>query len=296
MVLGTRPRLVGAAPRDADRDRDACPVRDRGQGDREPGRRDVRGVRLVRHAAARRFQRVDTRARGGPDSTRTGRCGVRLRRDPGLAQRMARGSGDGARRLRRAVCRGRQLGARERLDRPPARLHPPRVARESRLDDPGPAGGLGHGIGGLGGGDRGAVAGAEERSAASAGRGRHEGPRRTPPRRGRARARQSRCDDRGRLRTGDRRGRCLGRRAAPRLPRDPVPADRPEHPGTHDGATRRRPELAERHRAEQVDSGHGRARPVDLQREGGRRGGARTRSRPARDAGRTPGRSALGRR
>ncbi len=43
-----------------------------------------------------------------------------------------------------------------------------------------------------------------------------------------------------------------------------------------------------------VDPRHGRARPVDLRGEGGRRHGARARRRPARDAGREPRRSALG--
>ena len=96
-----------------------------------------------------------SRARGGPDGTRTGRCRVRLRRDPGLAQRMARSRGDGPRRVRRAVRRRRQLGPRERFDRPVAGVHPPRVPRQPGLDDPGPPGWLGHGIGGLDRGDRG---------------------------------------------------------------------------------------------------------------------------------------------
>ena len=296
MVRGARPRLLGTAPRCADRDRDAGPVRDRRQGDRERGRRDVRGVRLVRPAPAGRFQRVDTRARGGPDGTRTGRCRVRLRRDPGLAQRMARSRGDGPRRVRRAVRRRRQLGPRERFDRPAAGVHPPRVPRQPGLDDPGPPGWLGHGIGGLDRGDRGPVAGAEERSAASAGRGGLESARRAPPRRGRARARHSRCDDRGHVRAGDRPGRHSRGRAAPRLPRDPLPPDRPEHAGKDDRTARRRPELAERHRPEQVDPRHGRTRPLDLCGQDGCRHGARTRSRPARDAGREPGRPAVGRR
>ena len=234
-----------AAPRCTDRDRDACPVRDRGQGDREPtlrrSRRSARSpcccwsISAGRYASAWRARQP--LALVGAASSAPARWPWRTH-GPAATALVAFG----------VLFAG--VVSSSRAPRPPScspSSSPCRAPAWPRLDR------LvgGHGIGGLGRGDRGRAAGAEERSAASAGRGGHESPGRTPPRRGRARARQSRCDDRGRVRAGDRSGRCGRGRAASRLPR--LPADRRARRHARWYDARRRPELAERHRAEQVD-------------------------------------------
>ena len=62
---------------------------------------------------------------------------------PGLALGVARGDRDGARRVRRAVRRRRQLGAGRSDDVAAARVHPAGLAAGTGLRDPRSAGGLG---------------------------------------------------------------------------------------------------------------------------------------------------------
>ena len=188
--------------------------------------------------------------------------------------------------LRRALRRRRQLGAGGRDDR---RCCSPSSCR-SRCPRPASSipdrlAGWGLAVGGVAARDRAAVAGAGARSAARAGDRRLPGARGPPARRGRAtrsaasamRARRARVERRSPGRRG-------GRARCTRVPRHAVPADRPEHAGAGGGAARRRAELAQRDRRVQAAPGHGRARPRRLRGEGGRRGGARARRRPARDA------------
>ena len=91
-----------AAPGGADRARDAGDVRAGRHRDRQPGRRDVRGVRLVRDAAAGRLRGPDARAAAGAGGARGHRRGVRVRSARWPRARLARRRRDGARRLRRA--------------------------------------------------------------------------------------------------------------------------------------------------------------------------------------------------
>ena len=100
-------------------------------GDRQSRGGDVRGVRLVRDAAAGRLRRPDARAAAGPGGARAGRLRVRLPRHAGLPGRLAGGRGDGGGRLRGDLRRRRQLGAGGRHHVAAARLHPAGDARRA---------------------------------------------------------------------------------------------------------------------------------------------------------------------
>ena len=134
MAAGTRSRARRAAPGGAGRDRHAGDVRARRRGDRQPGRRDVRGVRLVRDAAAGRL--------------RAGRCATGCRRRRRSRSRAACSSCVGHAGLAhrrgwppsrwrssafaRAVRRRRQLGAGRRDDLAAAGVHPAGLAARAR--------------------------------------------------------------------------------------------------------------------------------------------------------------------
>ena len=135
-------------------------------GDRQPGGRDVRRVRLVRDAAARRLR--------GPDARRGCRRRRRSRSRAAVfvcvgtlcSRRVAGRARHGARGVRRAVRRRRQLGPRRRHDRAAALVHPAGVAAGAGLLDPRPARRLGPRVGAPRCSRRAAVAGTRARPGA----------------------------------------------------------------------------------------------------------------------------------
>ncbi len=175
MARATRQRPCGASPCRARRDRHAGDVRAERGSDRQPHGGHVRGVRLIRDAAARRFRRAAARAAAGPGLARRRGGRVRVRGHTGLAQRVARGREHGARRLRGDLRRRRQLGAGQRHHLAAARVHPAGDARRSRLGGARSPGRLGHRFRRLADRHRADVAGARTRPAALGRRHRLQG-------------------------------------------------------------------------------------------------------------------------
>jgi len=135
---GSRP--FGAAPRRLNHPRHAGDVRSQRQGHRQSDNRDLRRIRLVRNAAARRFQRSDARAAAGAGGARRRGRHIRVYRNARLSSDLARGRGDGARGLRCALRRGGQLRARGGQHIAAAGVHPSRLTRGTDLGAPGSAG------------------------------------------------------------------------------------------------------------------------------------------------------------
>ena len=224
---------------------------------------------------------------------------VRLRRHAGLAQRLARGG----RRWRSSASACSSPASSARCSRRDDRRCCSRSSCRCRCA--GPASSIPDRLAGWGmasvaslRGDRGAVAGAGARSAASAGRGRLPGAGRAAARRGRAT-----------------RSAIAMRRPRPSIEQAIAEADAavaalhrgflatPYRPTGLSTPARTVVRLVDELNwlnaivAGQAAAGHGRARPRDLRGEGGRGGGARTRSRPARRRrAQRLRRSALGRR
>ena len=96
VVARTRSRLRGAAARRADGDRHARAVRAGHRGDRKPRRRDLRRLRLVRDAAARRLRRADARSAPQPGGARGGLLRLSRAGHARLAHHVAGRGRDGA--------------------------------------------------------------------------------------------------------------------------------------------------------------------------------------------------------
>ena len=243
-----RSRLCRTAPCHPDRDHHAGHVRPGRQGDRQPAAGHVRGVRVVRDAAPGRLRRPDGGTAPGAGRARRDRRGVRLPGHAGLADRVARGRGDGGGGVRRDLCWRGQLGAGRGDHGAAAGLHLAGVAGRSGVGGARPAGRLGDGRRRRAGGDGAAVARASARPAAWCGGRRLPGAGRPAACGGRVHAQRH-----GRtVCAGSRSRGCAvgpgGRGAAQRLPGDALPPDRAEHSRTDDRAPGRRAELAEQHR------------------------------------------------
>ena len=95
------PGLCRAAARRPNGHRHASALRVRRCGDRRRECRDVRGVRLLRHADAGRLRRPDARSAAGPALAGGAGRRARVPRHAGVVQpRVARRRGDGDRRVR----------------------------------------------------------------------------------------------------------------------------------------------------------------------------------------------------
>ena len=283
MGAGSRSRVLGAPPRGSRRDRDAGHVRPRHRGDRQPGGRDLRGLRLVRAAAAGRLRRADAQPFAGAGRARRRRLRVHQPGHAGVALGLAGGRRDGRRRLRRALRRRRQLGARGCHRLAAARVHPAGVAARLCVVDPGSARRLGPRVGSVVPRGRPALAGTRAQPLA------HRGRRRVPRARGAA-SHRDRLHPRRRCRPLPRRARRRDRplersrrRRPPDVLRDALPADGPGHHRPGDRAARRRAELAERrHPPGRPAAGRHCRPPSGLPRQGARGVGARARRRVAR--------------
>ena len=241
MAERARSGLQRAAPRGAGRARHAGDVRAGRRRDRQPGRRDVRGLRLVRDAAAGRLRGSDARAAAGAGGARGRRAGSSCpwARSP-RGRPVARRGRDGARGLRRHVRRRGQLRPGGGDDVAAAGLHPPGLAAGARLVDPRSPGRLGPGVGGGAAGHRAAVAGAGARSGAQRGDRGRPGGGPPPAGAGGLRPRRRRRCAGGRARRRDRAGRQRGRGAARGVLRHALPTDRTEHGRPDPGAAGRR--------------------------------------------------------
>ncbi len=175
MARTARSRAGRAAPGGACRDRDAGDVRRRRGGDRQPGAGDVRRAGVVRDAAAGRLPRHAAGAAAGAGGARARGMRVRVRGHAGLAERLARGRGDGGRRLRRAVRRRRQLRAGGCLHLAAAGFHPAGDDRRAAVVGGRSGGGLGHGRRGRATGRGTTVAATRARAAALRGHDRLPG-------------------------------------------------------------------------------------------------------------------------
>ena len=193
---------------------------------------DLRGLRLVRAARARRVHRP-----AADSPRRVPRAGVRRRRlhharDALLATRLARGRRDGDRRLCDALRGRRQRLLRGGRDRRAPDLRPAGDASGAELGDPGAPRRVGAG------GRRRHFRTDAALAASSAGRLAARGRRRAACRRRPARRRPREL---GRTCT-----RCarVGRRSGAASPRGPAPPDRPDRPDGRPRLASRRARLA----------------------------------------------------